>query len=68
LNVKGTSIIDFTEKSFQRTLRKPEVQLKEFKDQNTQKRVDTWFSKIKTTETLLNGRMSEDVILLKVFK
>ena len=68
LNVKGTSIIDFTEKSFQRTLRKPEVQLKEFKDQNTQKRVDTWFSKIKTTETMLNGRMNEDVILLKVFK
>jgi uncharacterized glyoxalase superfamily protein PhnB len=68
LNVKGTSIIDFTEKSFQRTLRKPEVQLKEFKDQNTQKRVETWFSKIKTTETMLNGRMSEDVILLKVFK
>lgn len=68
LNVKGTSIIDFTEKSFQRTLRKPDVQLKEFKDQNTQKRVETWFSKIKTTETMLNGRMNEDVILLKVFK
>jgi hypothetical protein len=32
LNVKGTSIIDFTEKSFQRTLRKPPEQLKEFKD------------------------------------
>lgn len=68
LNVKGTSIIDFTEKSFQRTLRKPPEQLKEFKEQNTQKRVETWFSKIKTTETMLNGRMNEDVILLKVFK
>ena len=68
LNVKGTSIIDFTEKSFQRTLRKPPEQLKEFKEQNTQKRVETWFSKIKTTETILNGRMNEDVILLKVFK
>jgi hypothetical protein len=68
LGVKGTSITEFTDKSFQRTLRKPLEQIKEFKDQNTQKRVETWFTKIKTTETLLNGRMNEDVVLLKVFK
>jgi len=68
LNVKGTSIIDFTEKSFQKTLRKPDVQIKEFKEQNTQKRVETWFGKIKATETLLNGRMNEEIMLLKVFK
>jgi len=68
LGVKGTTITDFTEKSFQRTLRKPELQLKEFKEQNTQKRIETWFSKIKTTETVLNGRMNEDIVLLKVFK
>lgn len=68
LSVKGTSIIDFTEKSFQKTLRKPDVQLKEFKEQNTQKRVDTWFSKIKSTETLMNGRLNEEIVLLKVFK
>jgi hypothetical protein len=68
LSVKGTSITEFTDKSFQRTLRKPLEQIKEFKEQNTQKRVETWFSKIKTTETLLNGRMNEDVVLLKVFK
>jgi hypothetical protein len=66
--VKGTSITDFSEKSFQKTIRKPEVQLKEFKEQNTQKRVETWFTKIKTTETLMNGRLNEDIILLKVFK
>jgi hypothetical protein len=66
--VKGTSITEFTDKSFQRTLRKPLEQLKEFKEQNTQRRIETWFSKIKTTETLLNGRMNEDVVLLKVFK
>jgi hypothetical protein len=68
LGVKGTSITNFTDKSFQRTLRKPDVQLKEFKDQNTPKRVETWFNKIKTTETVLNGRMNDDVVLLKIFK
>jgi len=68
LNVKGTSIIDFTEKSFQKTLRKPDVQLKEFKEQNTQKRVETWFDKIKATETKLNGRVNGEVMILKIFK
>jgi hypothetical protein len=68
LAVKGTSITEFTEKSLQKTLRKPEVQLKEFKDQNTQKRIETWFSKINATETVLNGRMNEEIVLLKIFK
>lgn len=69
LNVKGTSIIDFTEKSFQKTLRVPASQIKEFKEQNTQKRFETWFNKsVKTTETALTGRINEDVVILKVFK
>jgi hypothetical protein len=69
LSVKGTSIIDFTEKSFQKTLRVPASQLKEYKEQNTQKRFETWFNKsVKTTETALTGRINEDVIILKVFK
>jgi len=68
LNVKGASIIDFTVKSFQKTLRKPETQLREFKEQNTQRRVESWFDKIKATETLLNGRVNGEVILLKIFK
>lgn len=68
LGVKGTSIIDFSNKSFQKTLRKPVDALKEFKDQNTQKRVETWFSKIKSTETVMNGRINADIIILKVFK
>lgn len=69
LSVKGTSIIEFTDKSFQKTLRTPASQLKEYKEQNTQKRFETWFNKsVKTTETALNGRMSDDVIILKVFK
>jgi methyl-accepting chemotaxis protein len=68
LSVKGTSITEFTEKSLQKTLRKPDVQLKEFKDQNTQKRIETWFSKIKATDTVMNGRMNEEIVLLKIFK
>ncbi len=69
LGVKGTSLLDFTEKSTQKTLRKPLEQIKEFKEQNTQKRFETWFVKnIKTTETTLNGRFNEDTVILKVFK
>lgn len=69
LNVKGTSLIDFTEKSSQKTLRKPPEQLKEFKEQNTQKRFETWYAKsVKTTEVPLNGRFNEDTVILKVFK
>lgn len=69
LGVKGTSLTDFSEKSFQKTLRKPPEQLKEFKEQNTQKRFETWFAKsVKTTETALNGRFNEDTVILKVFK
>lgn len=69
LSVKGTSLINFTDKSTQKTLRKPAEQIKEFKDQNTQKRVETWYGKnVKTTETVLNGRFNEDTIILKIFK
>lgn len=68
LNVKGASITDFTAKSFQKTLRKPDLQIKEFKEQNTQKRLETWFKNIKATETLLNGRVNAEVMILKVFK
>jgi hypothetical protein len=68
LGVKGTSVIDFTEKSFQKTLRKPETQLRDFKEQNTQKRVEMWFDKIKATETKLNGRINSEIIILKTFR
>lgn len=69
LGVKGSTITNFTEMSVQKTLRKPLEQLKELKEQNTQKRIETWFSKgVKTTETKLNGRINDFIILLKVFK
>ena len=69
LSVKNSSITEFTEKSTQKTLRKPPEQIKEFKEQNTQKRFETWFTKsVKTTETVLNGRFNEDTVILKVYK
>ena len=68
LVVKGTSIDNFTDKSAQKTLRKPEIQLREFKEQNTQKRVETWIANIKATEVTLNGRINAEVMILKVFK
>lgn len=68
LNVKGASIVDFTEKSIQKTLRKPAEQLKEMKLENTQRRFETWLGKIKATDTALNGRMNADIMILKVFK
>jgi hypothetical protein len=68
LGVRGTSITEFTDKSFQKTLRKPLEQFKEFKEQNTQKRATDWFTKIKTTSVLLNGRLSEDIVILKAYK
>jgi len=67
--VKGTTVTNFTDKSAQKTLRKPAEQLKAFKDLNTQKRCQTWFEKdVKTTEVKLNGRFNEDVVILKVYK
>jgi hypothetical protein len=67
--IKGTTLLNFTDMSTQKTLRKPVEQLKELKDQNTQKRVETWFNKsIKTTETKLNGRFNEDTVILRVYK
>jgi hypothetical protein len=68
LTVKGTTIGNFTEKSTQKTLRKPEVQLREFKDQNTQRRIETWIKNIKATEIQLNGRLNAETMILKVFK
>jgi len=67
--VRNSSLTNFTDKSFQKTLRKPPEQMKEFKEQNTQRRFETWFSKtVKTTETMLNGRFTEDTVILKVYK
>ncbi len=66
LSVKGTTIVGFDEEaSIQKTLRKPEEQLKQFKDSGKVK-LRTFLDDIKTTDTKLNGRCNPDTILLKV--
>jgi hypothetical protein len=66
LNVKGTTITGFDENaSVQKTLRKPEEQLKEFKTAGKVV-LRKFLDDIKAVDIKLNGRINEDTILLKV--
>jgi hypothetical protein len=66
LGVKGTAITGFNEsKSVQKTLRKPEVQLKEFLAAGKIE-LRKFMDNIKATDIKLNGRVNLDTILLKV--
>jgi hypothetical protein len=66
LSVKGASIAGFDENlSIQKTLRKPEEQLKEFKAAG-KVALRKFLDDIKTTDTKLNGRINADTILLKI--
>ena len=66
LTVKGTTITRFNEEqSIQKTLRKPEEQLKEFKGAGKVK-LRTFMEEIKTTDTKLNGRINPDTVLLRI--
>jgi hypothetical protein len=66
LAVKGTTIIGFdTIKSVQKTLRKPEEQLKEFKAAG-KVQLRKFLDDIKAVDIKLNGRINEDTVLLKV--
>tara|TARA_E500000178_G_scaffold285696_1_gene287298 strand:+ start:260 stop:1549 length:1290 start_codon:yes stop_codon:yes gene_type:complete len=66
LSVKGTTITGFSEKeSIQKTLRKPEEQLKEFKNSGKVK-LRSFLDDIKAVDIKLNGRINNDIILLKV--
>ena len=68
LMVKGTSIKGFDEEnSIQKTLRKPEQQLKEFANSGPKKVVD-FYSGIKTMGVKLNGRINSEVILLRAVR
>lgn len=67
LTVEGSCIRDFDEKlSLSKTLRKPEVQLKEFLDRGKKPMLD-YFSKINSKESPNSGRINRDMVLLKVF-
>ena len=66
LAVKGTSILNFNENaSIQKTLRKPEEKLKEFKAAG-KVQLRKFLDGINATDTKMNGRLNEDTILLKV--
>ncbi len=66
LGVKGTSVTGYDEiKSVQKTLRKPEEQLKEFKAAG-KVALRKFLEDIKAVDIKLNGRINEDTILLKV--
>ena len=66
LGIKGTTITGFNETaSVQKTLRKPEEQLKEFKTQG-KVALRKFLDDIKSVDIKLNGRINEETILLKV--
>jgi len=66
LGVKGTTVTGFDEfKSVQKTLRKPEEKLKEFKAAG-KIALRKFLDEINATDTKMNGRINEDTILLKV--
>ena len=66
LSVKGTSITGFDAvKSVQKTLRKPEEQLKEFKAAS-KVQLRKFLDDIKAVDIKLNGRINEDTILIRV--
>lgn len=66
LTVKGTSIQGFDEAaSVQKTLRKPEETLKEFKSAGKVK-LRKFLEELSTTDTKMNGRVNTDTIILRV--
>ena len=66
LGVKGTTITGFDEfKSVQKTLRKPEEKLKEFKAAG-KVQLRKFLDDINATDTKMNGRINEEIILLRV--
>jgi hypothetical protein len=66
LGVKGTTITGFSEmKSVQKTLRKPADQLKEFKAAG-KVALRKFLDEINAVDTKMNGRINEEIMLLKV--
>lgn len=66
LGVKGTTITGFDEfKSVQKTLRKPAEQLKEFKAAG-KVALRKFLDEINAVDTKMNGRINEEIMLLKV--
>ena len=68
IQVKGTTLQFFDEsKSIQKTLRKPDETLKEFK-KATKVKLRKFLDEIKTTDIKLNGRLNADTVILKIYQ
>jgi hypothetical protein len=68
IQVKGTTLLFIDEKlSVQKTLRKPDVQLKEFKKAGKVV-LRKFMDSINAVEIKLNGRLNKDTIILKAIK
>jgi hypothetical protein len=66
LGIKGTSLTGFDEaKSVGKTLRKPDEKLKEF-GRASKVQLRKFLDEIKATETVGNGRINADMILLRI--
>ncbi len=66
LSIKNSGIIGYdTSKSVCKTLRKPEEKLLEF-SRASKVQLRKFLQDIKATETQLNGRINQDIILLKI--
>lgn len=66
LAIKGTTIVNFDEvKSVMKTVRKPEEKLKEFKAAG-KVQLRKFLDEINATEARMNGRINEEIILLKI--
>ena len=66
LSVKGTTITGFDEaKSVMKTVRKPEDKIKEFKAAG-KVQLRKFLDDINATEARMNGRVNEEIVLLKV--
>jgi|TARA_R110000868_G_scaffold14088_9_gene65895 hypothetical protein len=66
--VRGTTLLFFDEnKSVQKTIRKPEEILPQWK-KVTRHKVPVQFDYLKTTDIKMNGRFNEDTVILKVFQ
>jgi len=66
LTIKGSTIVGFDENaSVCKTLRKPDVQIKELMT-SSKVAIRKYLDNIKSTEVKLNGRINSDTVLLKV--
>ena len=66
LGIKGTSITGFSENlSVMKTVRKPEEKIKEFKAAG-KVQLRKFLDEINATEARMNGRINEEIILLKI--